>query len=409
MKKIHIDNLHRIVGYCENITDCRRAQQLDYFGEHFTSEQCLENRKTACDNCLKKRSYQTIDVLQQCRKAASAVKDLCSGRSRFTLLHIADVLKGAMIKKIVEFGHNKPPHHGALKDWDKSDIQRLLRHMVLKEFLKEDLIFIKDIPQAYLYLGNNIGALMNHTPKIEFALTRKDVSSSKAVATVSEPTAGGSNDMRHVHDRCYADLLDLCRTIAAARNVTMASIMNMQALKAMAEELPTSEKDMCAIPHVTKANFEKYGVKLLEITTGYATEKECLQVMQDIEASEAEVKTPTMAHDPVNDSADWEREAASQGASGLSGGYRGGKRKRAWRGRSTAAPKRYKGAAAASPAAARKKATTARTSRGGGSRGAGSSSTSTTKRGAASGSSSWLGKKTGTSTGFQLMPLPGSR
>lgn len=382
-----MDNLQRIVGYCENITDCRRAQQLDYFGEHFTSEQCLENRKTACDNCLKKRSYQKIDVLQQCRKAACAVKDLCSGRSRFTLLHLADVLKGAMIKKIIDFGHNKPPHHGALKDWDKTDIQRLLRHMVLQEYLKEDLIFTKDIPQAYLYLGNNIGALMNQTPKIEFAFARKESSNSKVVATVSEPTAAGNNDMRHVHDRCYADLLDLCRTIAAARNVTMASIMNMQALKAMAEELPTSEKDMCAIPHVTKANFEKYGAKLLEITTGYATEKECLLVMQDIESSEPIV---------------WEQEAASQGAGGSSGGFRGGKRKRAWRGRSTATPKRYKSAAAASPATTRKKATSARGSRGGG-------STTSTKRGAASGASSWLGKKTGTSTGFQLMPMPGSK
>lgn len=382
-----MDNLQRIVGYCENITDCRRAQQLDYFGEHFTSEQCLENRSTACDNCLKKRSYQKIDVLQQCRKAACAVKDLCSGRSRFTLLHLADVLKGAMIKKIIDFGHNKPPHHGALKDWDKTDIQRLLRHMVLQEYLKEDLIFTKDIPQAYLYLGNNIGALMNQTPKIEFAFARKESSNSKVVATVSEPTAAGNNDMRHVHDRCYADLLDLCRTIAAARNVTMASIMNMQALKAMAEELPTSEKDMCAIPHVTKANFEKYGAKLLEITTGYATEKECLLVMQDIESSEPIV---------------WEQEAASQGAGGSSGGFRGGKRKRAWRGRSTATPKRYKSAAAASPATTRKKATSARGSRGGG-------STTSTKRGAASGASSWLGKKTGTSTGFQLMPMPGSK
>lgn len=382
-----MDNLQRIVGYCENITDCRRAQQLDYFGEHFTSEQCLENRKTACDNCLKKRSYQKIDVLQQCRKAACAVKDLCSGRSRFTLLHLADVLKGAMIKKIIDFGHNKPPHHGALKDWDKTDIQRLLRHMVLQEYLKEDLIFTKDIPQAYLYLGNNIGALMNQTPKIEFAFARKESSNSKVVATVSEPTAAGNNDMRHVHDRCYADLLDLCRTIAAARNVTMASIMNMQALKAMAEELPTSEKDMCAIPHVTKANFEKYGAKLLEITTGYATEKECLLVMQDIESSEPIV---------------WEQEAASQGAGGSSGGFRGGKRKRAWRGRSTATPKRYKSAAAASPATTRKKATSARGSRGGG-------SSTSTKRGAASGASSWLGKKTGTSTGFQLMPMPGSK
>ncbi|KAH8359399.1 hypothetical protein KR093_006512 [Drosophila rubida] len=401
VKKIHVDNLHRIVGYCENLTDCRRAQQLDYFGEHFTSEQCLANRQTACDNCLKKRNYSQIDALEQCRKVACAVRDLCSGRSRFTLLHLADVLKGAMIKKIIEFGHNKTPHHGALKDWDKLDIQRLLRHMVLKEYLKEDLIITKDIPQAYLYLGNNINGLMKETPTIEFALTRKDGGASKVVATVSETKAAGNADIRQVHDRCYSDLLDLCRTIAAARNVTMASIMNMQALKAMAEELPTTEKDMCAIPHVTKANFEKYGAKLLEITTGYATEKECLLAIQEMEADEAVVAPST----PTHDANEWEQAAARQGASGSAGGSTsyGGKRKRAWRGRgaASATAKRYKGAAAAaSPAAARKKATAARTSRG-----AGGSAAS--KRGG--GASSWLGKKTGNSSGFQMMPLPGSR
>ncbi|KAH8394582.1 hypothetical protein KR215_009467, partial [Drosophila sulfurigaster] len=402
VKKIHIDNLHRIVGYCENLTDCRRAQQLDYFGEHFTSEQCLANRQTACDNCLKKRNYSNVDALEQCRKAACAVRDLCSGRSRFTLLHVADVLKGAMIKKIVEFGHNKTPHHGALKDWDKLDVQRLLRHMVLKEYLKEELIFTKDIPQAYLYLGSNINALMKESPKIDFALTRKDSGGSKVVATVSEPTAAGNSDMRHVHDRCYSDLLDLCRTYAAARNVTMASIMNMQALKAMAEELPTTEKDMCAIPHVTKANFDKYGAKLLEITSGYATEKECLLVMQEMEADAVAADEPTPT---ANDSNDWEQAAAQQGASGSAGGSEtsfGGKRKRAWRGRGASSVKRYKGAAA-SPAAARKKAVVTRGARGA-TRGA-----AATKRGGGSGSSSWLGKKTGSSSGFQMMPLPGSR
>ncbi|EDW59856.2 recQ-like DNA helicase Blm isoform X1 [Drosophila virilis] len=410
VKKIHIDNLHRIVGYCENITDCRRAQQLDYFGEHFTSEQCLENRRTACDNCLKKRSFKQIDALEQCRKAACAVRDLCSGRSRFTLLHLADVLKGSMIKKIVEFGHNKTPHHGALKDWDKSDVQRLLRHMVLQNYLKEDLIFTKDIPQAYLYLGNNITELMNGTPKIEFALSRKETGGSKTVATVSEPAAG-KNEMNNLHERCYADLLDLCRTIAAARDVTMASIMNMQALKAMAEELPTTEQDMCSIPHVTKANFDKYGAKLLEITSGYATEKECLQVMHDMEAAEMAAAVPVTPQASSSaraswsaqggDDDDWGRAAASQGSSSSAAGTRGGKRKRAWRGRATSTTKRYK--SAASP---RKKATPARSTRGASSSSRGGV---VSKRGAASGAASWLGKKTGTSSGFQLMPLPGSR
>ncbi|EDW16029.1 Bloom syndrome protein homolog [Drosophila mojavensis] len=413
VKKIHIENLNRIVGYCENITDCRRAQQLDYFGEHFTSEQCLEDRRTACDNCLKKRTYKQIDALEQCRKAACAVRELCSGRSRFTLLHIADVLKGSMIKKIVDFGHNKTPHHGALKDWDKTDVQRLLRHMVLQDYLKEDLIFTKDIPQAYIYLGNNITSLMNGTPKIEFALSRKESSGgSKTVASVSEPAAAGRPEISNLHERCYADLLDLCRTIAAARNVTMASIMNMQALKAMAEQLPTTEKDMCAIPHVTKANFDKYGAKLLEITSGYASEKECLQVMYDLEAAEAAEAAAAAATPQTSSSAraswaaqggdddDWGQAAASQGSGGSAGGMRGGKRKRAWRGRATTTIKRHKGTA--SP---RKKATPVRSTRGASSSNRGA----TSRRGAATGASSWLGKKTGTSTGFQLMPMPGSR
>lgn len=58
IKRVNIENLNRIVGYCENVTDCRRAQQLDYFGEHFTSEQCLQIRNTACDNCLKQNRYE---------------------------------------------------------------------------------------------------------------------------------------------------------------------------------------------------------------------------------------------------------------------------------------------------------------------------------------------------------------
>ena len=32
-KKIHYENLWQMVRYCENLTDCRRVLQLQYFGE----------------------------------------------------------------------------------------------------------------------------------------------------------------------------------------------------------------------------------------------------------------------------------------------------------------------------------------------------------------------------------------
>ncbi|KAH8318717.1 hypothetical protein KR074_002654 [Drosophila pseudoananassae] len=410
VKKMHIDNLNRMVGYCENLMDCRRAQQLDYFGEHFTSEQCLENRQTACDNCINKKAYRSVDALEFARKAARAVKDLCSGRSRFTLLHIADVLKGSKIKKIVDFNHHNSPHHGALKDWDKNDVQRLLRKMIIEGFLREDLIFTNDYPQAYLFLGHSISKLMEGTPSFDFVVTKKEGKAS--VATVSDAGASGSSDgkpgMREIHERCYTDLLDLCRTIASQRNVTMASIMNIQALKSMAETLPTTEKDMCSIPHVTRANYDKYGAKLLEITSNYASEKLLMQAVLDEEeeqakqakAAKSKPQSSGSGWNSHNDSTDWDRAVASQGNTSNSGfnSYRAGKRKKIFK---AGASKRYK-SSAASPAA--KKTGASRGGRGGraGSKRGGAAGTS-------SSSSGWQSKKTGSSAGFDLMPLPGSK
>lgn len=50
-RQTHIDNLWRMVAFCENKTDCRRGLQLSYFGEHFDRKVCRANARTTCDNC----------------------------------------------------------------------------------------------------------------------------------------------------------------------------------------------------------------------------------------------------------------------------------------------------------------------------------------------------------------------
>lgn len=55
-KKVRLHNLCRIVSYCENKTDCRRAIQLNYFDEQFDRVQCTSNEETMCDNCRNKVS-----------------------------------------------------------------------------------------------------------------------------------------------------------------------------------------------------------------------------------------------------------------------------------------------------------------------------------------------------------------
>lgn len=49
--KTHLDNLCKIVHYCDNLYDCRRALQLNYFGEKFDRQLCIAQADTTCDNC----------------------------------------------------------------------------------------------------------------------------------------------------------------------------------------------------------------------------------------------------------------------------------------------------------------------------------------------------------------------
>lgn len=393
---------------------------------------------------------QVINVLEESRKVARAVKEICSGRSRFTLLHIgefsffifdsfvmnifffyfiADVLKGSLIKRIVECGHHKTAHHGIFKDWDKSDIQRLLRKMVLEGYLREDLIFSNDIPQAYIYLGPRVQVIMQESIKLNFAISRKEktrhpLPGFSSGISITKDTEAKATQLRPIYERCYSELLDLCRTIAAARSVTMASIMNMQALKAMSEELPESEKDMLSIPHVTKANFEKYGSKMLEITRNYAAEKLCflmdledahqhqqLQITNKNKATKADAQ-PTVSCDlDEDDKSSWVAAAASQGSMHSGGGR---KRKRAWRG---SGAKRTKKATAWAPSGKSPVKRSTVKARSGGSttpkatRRKAVASTSIRGRGGGtkSGNNAWLCKKSSSNGAFELMPLPKSK
>ncbi|KAJ9597116.1 hypothetical protein L9F63_026993, partial [Diploptera punctata] len=109
-KQTHMDNLWRMVSYCENHTDCRRSQQLNYFGENFDRKLCMEFRGTTCDNCIQQSQYTMIDVTAVCKEIVQCVQHICrTGGSRwsqnFTLLHMVDIFKGSEIKKIKEHGN----------------------------------------------------------------------------------------------------------------------------------------------------------------------------------------------------------------------------------------------------------------------------------------------------------------
>jgi len=84
-----------------------------------------------------------------------AVRDICGAAlppgsryrragtsSSFTLKHFVDIFKGSENKKVSDLGHNKLPLHGKGNKWSRTDIERLMRKLVLEEYLTVKLINI---------------------------------------------------------------------------------------------------------------------------------------------------------------------------------------------------------------------------------------------------------------------------
>lgn len=80
-------------------------------------------------------------------------------------------------------------------------------------------------------------------------------------------------EIKNLIDRCYNELIEVSKAIAAERNMHYTNVINVEALRQMSREMPMTEEDMLTIPHVTQVIYEKYGKKFLEVTQRYAAER----------------------------------------------------------------------------------------------------------------------------------------
>ena len=302
--------------------DCRRSLQLDYFGEHFTREQCLQFKSSACDNCSRATQFKEVDATENCRMCIKAVQHLGEGRS-FTMIQLVELLKGSNTKKIVDSGMNNTQFHGHLSSWDRSDIQRLFSKLIIENYLREQITVIRDIPHTYIKLGPKVATLMSQgsTTKIMFAMT--DALSKHNAKKVEVVESDHQDD--ELRDKCYHDLVEVATSIAEENGLTINQVMNMQALKEMGKRMPETEAQMMQISHVTKANFDKYGQRFLNVTVPYAAQHLMNQM-------EKEDETNVYNDEDQND---WDALAKSASTSGTkrkfpgAWGKRGAKRFRA--------------------------------------------------------------------------------
>ncbi|KAL9032427.1 MAG: hypothetical protein Q9214_007974, partial [Letrouitia sp. 1 TL-2023] len=142
--------LRNVIQFCENKSDCRRVQILNYFNESFCSEDC----HGGCDNCNSSSTFESQDFTEHANAAINLVSRIQS--HDVTLLHCVDVFRGHKNKKITDRGHHELEEFGVGSSLERGDAERLFYRLLSEDALMEHHLVNKaGFALQYVKLGKN--------------------------------------------------------------------------------------------------------------------------------------------------------------------------------------------------------------------------------------------------------------
>ena len=239
--------LDGMVEYSE-LTGCRRAYLLRYFGEDFQDSNC-----GGCDACLADvEEFDATIIAQQILSAVIRTSE------RYGSAHIANVLRGSRAKRVIESGHDKLSVYGIARDFSKLQIQGITRQLI-------DGGLLAKAEGEYPTLVVTAAGREFLRSRASLRLSRK-----KGQASGKKPADRSRLD----YDRGLFDLLrDLRRTLAEERGVPPYVVFGDVSLVEMAYFLPQSRESFSRITGVGAAKLEEYGEVFVEHIREYGDER----------------------------------------------------------------------------------------------------------------------------------------
>lgn len=211
----------KVVEYCENFYECRRKQLLEYLGEQFESSEC----RKMCDNCTNMKEFTRVNVTSY---AKAVVNDLEKDLPVFyTMLQVSEVLKGTNNRQQV---HLKTlESYGLLKKWNKKNVDRFLRMLVIKKILFEENVQTKFGNSYYKFReGEAAHKLLRGEITLEM-MFRKDL----------QVPIGDKPEERPRNDTEIVERLKLVRKkLAKIQNLPETEVLSDAVLYEISEKLP---------------------------------------------------------------------------------------------------------------------------------------------------------------------------
>ena len=236
--------LDGMVDYSE-LTRCRRAYLLLYFGEELEDGKC-----GGCDVCL--ADMEEFDATIITQKILSAV---IRTEERFGVSYVADVLRGSRAKRVIETGHDKLSVYGIARDFSKDEITSISRQLVDEGLLAKE-------KGEYPTLSVTASGREFLQSRATLRLTRKKESA---------PERKRSADSHLDYDRGLFELLrNVRRELAEERSVPPYVVFGDASLMQMAYFLPQSRESFSRITGVGATKLEEYGEIFVKHIREYA-------------------------------------------------------------------------------------------------------------------------------------------
>lgn len=132
-RKRQEEQAKRVMEYCLNVSDCRRVQLLQFFGEKFDRYHCRQ----FCDNCSHSVEMLEQDLSIEAKDVVSLVQQFLTTKQQVTLDHCRAVFKGADTAAIRERNHNRLAQYGGGKHLDNELLEQLFKRLCFMEAIDE--------------------------------------------------------------------------------------------------------------------------------------------------------------------------------------------------------------------------------------------------------------------------------
>ncbi|KAK6458528.1 P-loop containing nucleoside triphosphate hydrolase protein [Scheffersomyces xylosifermentans] len=285
-KENHLAKLRQVVQYCENTTDCRRQQVLQYFNESFNPRDC----KKQCDNC---QNSSTVTIVEKnCTEYAKDIINLVQSiqDDRVTVLHCQDVFKGANHSKINKMGHNANAYHGKGKALEKTDVERIFFYLLSEECLVEYQVMKAGFASNYVRVGKSANQVLRGMKQIKIQFSNQSrsrptssasnsgtgVSLSASTATrpgisntlnsfkyqesfITAREVSRMNSMNNNHvEYAYNELSRIRIDISSDLGLPISQLLREVTLKDMSIKLPTNKRDFAKLQDIDKNQLEYF-------------------------------------------------------------------------------------------------------------------------------------------------------